>query len=397
MPDARLTCLDFWIKAGSIFEKTGEEGLAHFLEHMIFKGGNDLKEGDFDRKIEALGGSSNAATGLDDVHFHVLIPPEAVEKALGLLINLVLTPTFDPKAFEIEKEVVLEEISQHNDVPEEQIFQELLKMCWGNHPYGKSILGQKSTLEKINPKKMRLFHERLYKGENCVISIAGKIPTNIKEIIEESMLSKLKTSSSEIKENRNYSTLLFRKGRKKIKVKRLESSRITMAWPIAAAKDQLLVMGADIATSLLSEGRRSRLVQHLRENLQIVESIEMDITILEEGGLILLEACCLENQLELVQEEIKKVILDLINTPPNKQEVKRAYQLVRNSLCFSLELSSNVASLAGYQTLWGRQQSLLRTLKYLEYWTEEKLQNEIFTTLHPNKSATLISTPLSNS
>ena len=73
IPEAPLTCFDFWCKAGSSFEGNGEEGLAHFLEHMVFKGSKNLEAGEFDRKIEELGGSSNAATGLDDVHFYVLI------------------------------------------------------------------------------------------------------------------------------------------------------------------------------------------------------------------------------------------------------------------------------------------------------------------------------------
>ena len=74
MPDAALTCLDFWCRGGSAWEHEGEEGIAHFLEHMVFKGSRALGPGEFDRRIEALGGSSNAATGFDDVHFHVLVP-----------------------------------------------------------------------------------------------------------------------------------------------------------------------------------------------------------------------------------------------------------------------------------------------------------------------------------
>ena len=70
--EAALTCIDIWFKGGSSYEEKGEEGFAHFLEHMIFKGTSKLKEGEFDLKIEELGGSSNAATGYDDVHFYIL-------------------------------------------------------------------------------------------------------------------------------------------------------------------------------------------------------------------------------------------------------------------------------------------------------------------------------------
>ena len=110
MPDAPLTCITFWCSAGSANENPGEEGLAHFLEHMVFKGSECLHPGEFDQKIEALGGSSNAATGFDDVHFHVLVPPNEAQPALELLLTLVLDPSLQPDAYEIEREVVLEEI-----------------------------------------------------------------------------------------------------------------------------------------------------------------------------------------------------------------------------------------------------------------------------------------------
>ena len=84
------------------YEIKNEEGMAHFLEHMIFKGSKSLKEGEFDLKIESLGGSSNAATGLDDVHYYVLVPPENTEEALNLLLELLLFPKIEQDAFEMD-------------------------------------------------------------------------------------------------------------------------------------------------------------------------------------------------------------------------------------------------------------------------------------------------------
>ena len=102
--------------------------------------------------------------------------------------------------------------------------------------------------------------------------------------------------------------LSFRLGLKEIEIPRLESARILMAWSLPPAKDQLMIMGADLATTLLAEGRTSRLVNHLRENLKIVESVEMEITSLEQGGLVILEACCLVENLETVEKEINKIL-----------------------------------------------------------------------------------------
>ena len=146
MDESTLTCIDFWCKGGSNCEMRNEEGMAHFLEHMIFKGSKNLKEGEFDLKIESIGGSSNAATGLDDVHYHVLIPAEKIEEALNLLLELILFPEIEKDAFDIEKEVVLEEISQNIDQPDEIIYMKLLKGCFSPHRYTRPILGDMKTV-----------------------------------------------------------------------------------------------------------------------------------------------------------------------------------------------------------------------------------------------------------
>ncbi len=393
MPDAPLTCIDIWLKAGSSYEQGGEEGIAHFLEHMIFKGSSKINEGEFDKRIEALGGSSNAATGLDDVHYYVLLPPKAVSKGIELLTNLVLSPSLEEIPFELEREVVLEEISQHQDQPEEIIFQSLLKNCWPNHSYGRSILGIKEVLIASNRFDMRAFHNRLYQPENIALGIAGFIPNDIEKILEQNEISKIKsvelTSSNKSEER----VLHFKSGRKEIEVPRLESARITMAWPLAKASNQEELMGADLATSILAEGRRSKLVHHLRETLQIVESIDMDITSLEQGGLFLLEASCLVQNVQKVENEIKNILVDSFERETTDFQITRAKELVKNSICFGLELPSQIAAISTSQILWDRHQCLLEPIKYIDFWNKSNLRTEIFSKIQPNDSFTLIALP----
>ncbi len=390
MPNASLTCVDLWCKGGSYFENEGEEGLAHFLEHMIFKGSSTLKEGEFDKRIEALGGSSNAATGLDDVHYYVLVPENAVSEAINLLLNLALTPSIEENTYLLEREVVLEEIAQYKDQPEEKIFQILLEKCWPNHPYGRSILGFEKALNSIMPSEMRRFHQRQYRPENLCLGIAGHIPEDIENILNKSELSKIKNSNLENPFRTGCLTPSFSCGRKEIEIKRLESSRITMAWPLPPASNQLMIIGGDIATSLLAEGRSSRLVRHLRENLQIVDSIEMDITPLEQGSLVILEASCLENNLDKVEREINLILKDcLINKPSNK-EIARAKQLVNSSICFGLELPAQITGTIASQTLWNRDQTLLGPIKLIDYWESESIQSKLLTRIQPECSYTLI-------
>ena len=394
MPDAPLTCLDLWCKAGSSSEQKGEEGLAHFLEHMVFKGSSQMEAGEFDRKIEALGGSSNAATGFDDVHFHVLVPPTAARAALDLLLNLVLTPALRSEAYAMERDVVLEEIAQYRDQPDDQVLQQLLEACCEDHPYGRANHGCEASLKTSTPEQMREFHSRRYRGPNCCLAIAGAIPIGLEEILNNSRLAELNHQTTEDIDPAISPTLSLQKGRREIQVPRLESTRLMMTWPMPPASNQEMVMGADLATTLLAEGRRSRLVHHLREELQIVESIDMDVTVLEQGSLVLLEACCNETQLDRVEKEIHHLLQTSLESTPKNQEIERASQLVSNGLCFSLEAPSQVAGLAGNQALWNRPQSLLAPLDHLSAWTPTRLLEQMLPLLQPERSFTLVARPM---
>ena len=392
MPDAGLTCLDFWCRAGSSFEQPQEEGLAHFLEHMVFKGSKRLGAGDFDLKVEALGGSSNAATGFDDVHFHVLVPPEGALEALELLLDLVLEPALRLDAYAMERDVVLEEIAQYRDQPDEQVVQHLLAASCSNHPYGRPILGWEESLLASTPESMAAFHRRRYRGNNCCLVVAGAIPDGLEDAISASRLVQLPGLKGDGVHD-DLPRLTFQPGRSHLQVERLEAARLLMAWPTAAADDQHQVMGMDLATTLLAEGRRSRLVARLREELQIVESIDMDLTTLEQGSLVMLEACCPPDQINRVEKEIRAVLEECAASPVHDWEMERGRQLVGNGLRFSLEAPGSMAAMTGPQALWRSAQDPLEPLNDLDRWTAGDLQNAMFNQLQPDQAYTLVALP----
>ena len=390
MPEAALTCLDLWCRAGSASEQRGEEGMAHFLEHLVFKGSDRLPAGAFDREIEALGGSSNAATGFDDVHFHVLIPAEQAARALDLLLDLVLHPAVVERDFTTEREVVLEEIAQCADQPDELVLQLLLSRGCPDHAYGRPILGERSSLMAMTPEMVHRFHRRRYRGSNCSLAIAGSPNAHLEEQIRSSALMNLEPASLEAIPT---SAAAVHSGRHEIKVDRLESARLLMLWSTAGAADQDVVMGADLATTLLAEGRRSRLVGRLRETLRIAETVDMDLTVLEQGSLITLEICCREEDLASVEQELERELTRSIQEPPAEWELDRARQLVGNGLRFSLESTAQVAGTAGNQQLWERQQDLLQPLQVLNGWSADRLLQELMPTLSSDKACTVIATP----
>ena len=370
-----LISIDIWCKAGSSFEEFDKNGTAHFLEHMIFKGSNNIMPGEFDHKIESLGGLSNASTGYDDVHYHVLIPPDNFKESLALLTNIVVSPNFNPDEFIKEKGVVIDEIKQQNDQPEEKLFNYFLKRVWLSPNYSNSILGTEHSIKEMEIKDLQKFHSKHYTTETICIAIAGNLSGDIYKIFEKSDLSGINKNpiykdpnliNHEIK-----SSLRIRKGRELIKFDNLEFSRIFMAWFIPNLSDQKNIIGLEILASILSVGRNSRLVKFLKEENNLVESVYVDVNTGELGGLFILEASCQNEDISRVEKQINKTIEEISDCKNlTLDEINKAVNIVKSNYVFNLETSSQLSSFFGNELLWGRKSSINKLESHLKYWID---------------------------
>ena len=368
-----LISIDIWCKAGSSFEEIDKNGTAHFLEHMIFKGSNKIMPGEFDHKIESLGGLSNASTGYDDVHYHVLIPPNNFKESLSLLTNIVVSPEFNPNEFIKEKGVVIDEIKQQNDQPEEKLFNYFLKRVWLTPNYSNSILGTEDSIKKLEINDLEKFHSKHYTNEKICIAIAGNISNDIYKIFEKSDLSGInkKFAYKDPKQinSKTKPALKIRYGKELIKFDKLEFSRIFMAWFIPNLNDQKIIIGLEILASILSVGRNSRLVKILKEDNNFVESVYVDVNAGELGGLFILEASCESKDIYLVEKQINKIIDDIsYRKPPTLDEIKKAINIVKSNYVFNLETSTQLSSFFGNELLWGRKSSISNLESHFSYW-----------------------------
>ena len=387
-----LVSIDIWCKGGSSFEDTNKNGTAHFLEHMIFKGNNKIMPGEFDYKIESLGGLSNASTGYDDVHYHVLVPQNYFKESLALLTNIVLSPEFDNSEFKKEKGVVIDEIKQQNDQPEEKLFNYFLSRVWQSNNYSKSILGSEKSVRSLKMIDLEKFHRENYVRENICIAVAGNLSKDIYKIFEDSKLSFIQESYSRncLKKKNNE---FARTGREEIFFEKLEFSRIFMAWSIPSLKDQKNIIGLEILASILSVGRNSRLIKILREERDLVESIYVDINSGEFGGLLIIEACCESKNLNLVEKLINEEIKNIISFKNlTSEEIKKAYNIVRSNYVFNLETPTQLSSFFGNELLWGRKNSIDKIKNYLSYWNNLINFKEIINFIDKDKY-TLLASP----
>ncbi len=387
-----LISIDIWCKAGSSFEDVDKNGTAHFLEHMIFKGSNKIMPGEFDLKIESLGGLSNASTGYDDVHYHVLVPPSNFKESLALLTNIVVAPDFNPDEFIKEKGVIIDEIKQQNDQPEERLFNYFLKRVWLSPNYANSILGTEKGIKNLKINDLKKFHRKYYNTEKICIAIAGNLSEEIYKIFEKSDLSGIKESKNLIN-LKNKPSLKIRNGRESVKFDNLEFSRIFMAWFIPNLNDQKNIIGLEILASILSVGRNSRLVKILKEDSNLVESVYVDVNAGELGGLFIMEASCDSKDIDLVEKQINKTIDEISNCNALAlDEIKKAINIVKSNYIFNLETSTQLSSFFGNELLWGRKSSINNLESHLKYWNDLDNFKEI-TEYISGEKFTLVASP----
>ena len=370
-----LISIDIWCKAGSLFDEVEKNGTAHFLEHMIFKGSNKIMPGEFDHKIESLGGLSNASTGYDDVHYHVLVPPNNFKESLALLTNIVVSPSFNPDEFVKEKGVVIDEIKQQNDQPEEKLFNYFLKRVWLNSNYANSILGTEHSIKNLEINDLEKFHSKHYNTEKICIAIAGNLSDDIYTIFEKSDLSGINKKpiykDPNLANLKNKPSLKIRNGRELIRFKNIEFSRIFMAWFIPNLSDQKNIIGIEILASILSVGRNSRLVKSLKEDNNLVESVYVDVNAGELGGILILEASCAAKDISLVEKQINRTIDEISDSKfLTLDEIKKAINIVKSNYVFNLETSTQLSSFFGNELLWGRESSIEKLENHLMYWSD---------------------------
>ena len=381
-----LICIDFWFKAGSAFEESDKNGTAHFLEHMIFKGSKNIMPGEFDHKIESLGGMSNASTGYDDAHYYVLTPVNNFRESLALLTNIVFSPSINFNEFEKEKSVIIDEIKQQNDQPDEKLFNYFLSRVWKDNNYGKTILGTEKDVQSLKIGDLKKFHKSFYNKKNFCISVAGNLSKKIFEEYYENNFSNLNQCENFDKKNNNELISIPTTGREEITFNNIEFSRIFMAWSIPSLKNQRTNIGFEILASILSVGRNSRLVKVLKEEKNLVQSIYVDINGGELGGLLIIEACCDEMNLKNVEDEINKTIQEVIiceNLTLN--ELGKAINIVKSNYIFNLETSTQLTSFFGNELLWGRKNSIKNFNNHLEFWNNLNNFKEIINYLSKNK------------
>ncbi|MGF1566522.1 MAG: M16 family metallopeptidase [Nodosilinea sp.] len=339
---------DVWVRAGAMVEPAEWAGMAHFLEHMIFKGTEQLAPGIFDYAIETQGGMTNAATSHDYAHFFMTIAAERLPDTLPYLADLLLHAAIPAVEFGRERQVVLEEILQAQDDPDWLGFQAMSEVVYQNHPYGRPVLGTADILQQRSPEEMRCFHQAHYQPQNMTVVITGGIPLEPATAMVNQAFQAFPApppcppaAPAPLPRPQGVH-------RETLHLPRLEQARLCLAWLGPGIDDLEAAYGLDLISALLAEGRSSRLVRELREDRQLVQDITAGFSLQRDCSLFTIQAWLEEDAIDRVEAIVCDRLSELAAKPIAEAELSRAKRLLCNDYAFSTEAPGQIAGLYGY-------------------------------------------------
>lgn len=186
------------IGAGSRDEQENEHGLAHFLEHSLFKGTKSRKTFHILSRLDAVGGELNAFTAKEETWIHASFLKEHFERSIELIADIAFNSVFPEKEISKEREVIIDEINSYKDSPGEMIFEDFDALLFKNHPLGRSILGTEDTIKKLGTKDLIRFRKRTFTEENLIFSSVGKIEVEKLKYLLEKYLGNYKLTTSSL-------------------------------------------------------------------------------------------------------------------------------------------------------------------------------------------------------
>jgi len=377
-PWMKSLSIGIWVNHGSRYEPDSEQGLAHFLEHMLFKGTSFRSCHEISRVIERTGGDINAFTSRENCCYHVLCLPEHLSLAADVLVDVVTRPTFPAEEIELEKKVVLQEILMTEDDPEEWINEVWFEKAFKGQALGRSILGSKESVEAYTQATLRTYHSHYYQNSNLIVSAAGDIDhDSLKESLtrsfergdlrEKAFFSP--SSNEKLSEKPEFHT-----GRFKIE-RELEQVLMIMGFPTIGFLDD-----ARYASSLLSTylggGMSSCLFQEIREKRGLAYNVSTSYTPYQEMGIFdVMVGTRLgqeEECLKIVQAELQKLSEEGIS----EEDLQGAKEMLKGGIILAEDdVDERMNTLALSELRFGKVVTLDEALKKVDRITREEIQD----------------------
>ncbi|MGE0418952.1 MAG: M16 family metallopeptidase [Acetobacteraceae bacterium] len=336
-----------YVATGSRHERAEENGVSHFLEHMAFKGTERRSAAGIAEEIEAVGGHINAYTAREQTAYYVKVLKEDAPLAVDIIGDILTHSTFEPEELERERGVILQEIGQANDTPDDIIFDYFQEAAFPAQPLGRPVLGAEDGIRSMSRATLMGYMKRHYAHSNCVVAAAGKLEHSAIVDLVKGHFADLPVDPPPAMETASYRGGEFREDRD------LDQVHIVLGFPSVGFADPDYYPSLLLST-LLGGGMSSRLFQEVREKRGLVYSIYSFCAPYLDGGLFGIYAGTGESEAEelmpITLEELRKVQSEVTET-----ELARARAQVKASLLMSLESTgSRIEQLARQLQVFGR-------------------------------------------
>jgi zinc protease len=343
-PGTKVATVQFWVKAGSVYEEANEGGITHLIEHMIFKGTPGRKAGEVAGAIEEVGGQINAYTSYEYTVYHATLSARHWGLALDVLADAVLNSTFDPAELEREKKVVLEEIAMREDQPRMRLFQELMAKSYRRHPYRLPVIGTRESVASFSRADIINYVRKHYHPANFTLVIVGDV--NFREV--EGRVAGLLANLPQ--ETGPAPDLPREPERRELEFFKLagdlRQTQLAMSFPITpfSHPDSPVL---DVMAGLLGQGDTSRLYNRLRNKEGLVYQISASAFTPRDAGLFEIYATLDNDKVRPAMATVLAEIFKLKYVPVEEAELIRSKRNLESDFVFGLERVEGQARIIG--------------------------------------------------
>ena len=376
MTQVRSISIGVWLTRGSRDEAADRSGIAHFVEHMLFKGTATRTAEDIAQQIDSIGGQLDAFTAKEYASYYIKVLDEHLSLAIDVLADIVRNPAFSPEDIEREKKVVVEEIKMVEDTPDDLVHEIFTQGFWENHPLGRPILGTRETVEALGSGLLRDYFRNTYTPRNLIVSAVGNLEHDrVRNLVAEkfgSVPGAVATVADEI-------PLVVPKT--VIRNKELEQSHVCVGVS-SYPQNHDDRYASYVLNTLLGGSMSSRLFQNVREKRGLAYAVFSGLSAYRDAGSFTIYAGCANEAvgevIDLVVEELRTVKA----APVSGAELQRSKDHLKGSLMLSLEnTASRMSHLARQEIYFDRQFGLDETLLGIERVTSADVQrvaNDLF-------------------
>ena len=334
-----------WVRTGSADEKKGEEGISHFIEHLVFKGTRKFKVGEIASTVEGSGGELNAYTSFDQTVFYVTISKQFTDVALEVISEMMGFPTFDKDEIDNEREVVIEEIKRGQDSFGRRSSQLLFSQSYKGHAYSIPVIGYDTNIRKISRKKIVEYFQSRYVPENMFLVVSGdfeskEMKQKVKSFFSDFQpfkLSKVKRAKEQPHE----------KVRVKVENAPFEEASFFASWKIPKVKHED-IPALDVLALVLGQGDSSRLVRRMRIEKPLVLSTYASTFTPVERGLFVTAAVFNPDHFEEILTTLNEEIEKILQEPITEEELHKAITNIESEEFYGLETVDGLSRKTGH-------------------------------------------------